>query len=110
MKFIFSLSILIILYFIPVEAKEVILVTYHPSQIQFSQTLKKIMHESMDFPIELVEFKESYNPCERAEVSAAHICVNEKGEMDFPIIYTETMKETLGVFWKDLKNEIESKN
>ena len=109
MKFLFSIGVLVILYFIPVEAKEVILISYHPTQIEFSKTLRKIMQKNMNFPKEFIEFVESETPCERKEVSAAHICLKENGEMDFPIIYTETMKETLGIFWKDMKNEIENK-
>jgi len=109
MKFTFSIGLLIIFYLIPIEAKEVILFSYHPSQSKMSQTLKKIMHENMDFPEELVEFIESEEPCKRKEVSAAHICIKENGEMDFPIIYTETMKETLGVFWSEFKDELKEK-
>lgn len=109
MKFIFSIGLLLVLYLFPIQAKEVILVSYHPSQFKFSNTIKKIMHQNMDFPRELVQFLESENPCERKEVAAAHICLRENGDMDFPIIYTKAMKETLGVFWKDLKNELEDK-
>ena len=109
MKFIFSITVIVIMYLIPIEAKEVVVFSYHPSQYEVTKTLRKIMHSNMQFPEDLVEFLENENPCERREVSAAHICIKANGEMDFPIIYTQTMKETLGVFWKDIKDELENK-
>ena len=104
MKFFFSISVIVFLYLFPIQAKEVILFTYHPSQAELTDSIKKIMHSNMDFPEVMVDFIESETPCERREVSAAHICIKEDGEMDFPIIYTETMRESLGVFWKDIKD------
>ena len=107
MKFIFSMGLLLFLPFTKASAKEVILITYHPEQTQLAHNLSLALHNNMDFPKNLVTFVESDTPCERKAVSAAHICLDKNGEMEFPIIYTDTMKETLGVFWEDMKNEVE---
>lgn len=96
------------MYLVPIEAKEVVLFSFHPSQIHMTDAFKKIMHQNMSFPEELVEFVESEEPCERKEVSAAHICIDSNGEMDFPIIYTKVMKETLGIFWKEAVQELKN--
>ncbi len=101
MKFIFKLSLISSLLFTSIEAKEIILIAFHPSQKAVTEMLRKVLHSNMDFPTEMVQFKELNKPCKRASVSAAHICIKEDGEMEFPIVYTKTMKETLGVFWDD---------
>jgi hypothetical protein len=89
------------LFIYSIEAKEIILIAYHPGQKPVSEMLKKVLHSSMDFPREMLRFQEKLDPCKKVTVSAAHICIKEDGEMEFPIVYTKTMKETLGVFWND---------
>jgi hypothetical protein len=108
MKFIFSLGIIAFLYFYPVQAKEVILIAYHPTQKPMADLLKKVLNSNMDFPSEMTKFQEEISPCKKKEVAAAHICIKEDGDMEFPIIYTKTMKETLGVFWNENREELEN--
>lgn len=108
MKFIFSLGLITFLYLYPVHAKEIILIAFHPTQKPMTEMLKKVFHSNMDFPIEMVEFQEDKEPCKKREVSAAHICIKENGEIEFPIIYTRTMKETLGVFWNETRDDLEN--
>jgi hypothetical protein len=108
MKFIFSLGLITFLYLFPAQAKEIILIAFHPTQEPVTKVLKKVLHTNMDFPVEMVEFREDKKPCLKKEVSAAHICIKENGEMEFPIVYTKTMKETLGVFWNETRDELEN--
>lgn len=107
MKLFFRLFLLFTFYQSALGAREIILITYHPSQTEVMKSLKKVMTQRMDFPHEMIQFLEKEKPCERKEVSAAHICLKKNGEMGFPIIYTEVMKEALGVFWKDIKDDLE---
>ena len=90
-----------------VESKKMVFLST-PFSIQAADLLKKVLNSNMDFPSEMTKFQEEISPCKKKEVAAAHICIKEDGDMEFPIIYTKTMKETLGVFWNENREELEN--
>jgi hypothetical protein len=82
---------------LPINARDIIVITAHPTNITKINLIKKIITMKIKIPEELITWKTKNRPCTPIKDAIVHICY-KNGDIKFPVFKNEIVQESFNIF------------
>ena len=98
MKLFFSIFLLLIIV-LNLNAREIIVISFNRNKVKADE-INKLLTEKFDIPETLITIKKQNKGCHKIKDAILQICINEEGNLTFPVIKKDIVKHTFNVFRK----------